>query len=66
METLFHSAGTVVPDVGDRVAVRIEGRAEEARLLSVYAGKSMALELEEFDARTRYSQRDGRREKVRT
>ena len=33
---------------------------------SVYAGKCIALELEEFDARTQYSQRDGRREKVRT
>ena len=33
---------------------------------SVYAGKSVALELEEFDAKTRYSGRDGRREKVRT
>lgn len=33
---------------------------------SVYAGKGVALELEEFDAKTRYSGRDGRKEKVRT
>ena len=33
---------------------------------TVFGGKSVALELEEFDAKTRYSLRDGRREKVRT
>lgn len=33
---------------------------------SVFGGKSVALELEEFDAKTRYSLRDGKREKVRT
>jgi DNA polymerase-3 subunit epsilon len=33
---------------------------------SVYAGKSVPLELDEFDAKTRYSGRDGRKEKVRT
>ncbi len=33
---------------------------------SVYAGKGVALELEEFDAKTRYSGRDGKKEKVRT
>ena len=33
---------------------------------AVYGGKSMALDLEEFDAKSRYSARDGKREKVRT
>lgn len=33
---------------------------------TVYGGKSVALELEEFDAKTRYSLREGKREKVRT
>jgi DNA polymerase-3 subunit epsilon len=33
---------------------------------AVYGGKSVALDLEEFDAKTRYSDRDGKREKVRT
>jgi DNA polymerase-3 subunit epsilon len=33
---------------------------------TVFGGKSVALELEEFDAKTRYSLRDGKREKVRT
>jgi DNA polymerase-3 subunit epsilon len=33
---------------------------------SVYAGKSVALELEAFDAKTRYSGRDGQKEKVST
>jgi len=32
----------------------------------VYASKSVAVELEEFDAKTRYALRDGKREKVRT
>jgi len=32
---------------------------------SVYAGKSVAVELEEFDARTRYSGREGKKERVR-
>jgi DNA polymerase-3 subunit epsilon len=33
---------------------------------TVFGGKSVALELEEFDAKTRYSGRDGQKEKVRT
>lgn len=33
---------------------------------SVFAGKSVALDLDEFDAKNRYSGRDGKREKVRT
>lgn len=33
---------------------------------AVYGGKSMALDLDEFDAKTRYSEREGRREKART
>jgi DNA polymerase-3 subunit epsilon len=33
---------------------------------AVFAGKSVALDLDEFDARTRYSDREGKREKVRT
>lgn len=33
---------------------------------AVFAGKSMALDLDEFDAKSRYSTRDGKREKVRT
>jgi DNA polymerase-3 subunit epsilon len=33
---------------------------------AVYAGKNVTLDLDEFDARTRYSGREGRREKVRT
>jgi len=33
---------------------------------TVYAGKSVALELEAFDAKTRNSGRDGQKEKVRT
>lgn len=33
---------------------------------TVFGGKSVALDLEEFDAKTRYSPRDGKREKVRT
>ena len=33
---------------------------------SVFAGKSVALGLDEFDAKNRYSGRDGKREKVRT
>jgi DNA polymerase-3 subunit epsilon len=33
---------------------------------AVFAGKSVALDLDEFDARTRYSGRDGKRERVRT
>jgi DNA polymerase-3 subunit epsilon len=32
----------------------------------VYGGKSVALDLDEFDAKSRYSERDGHREKVRT
>jgi DNA polymerase-3 subunit epsilon len=33
---------------------------------AVYGGKSVALDLEEFDAKSRYSERTGKREKVRT
>jgi DNA polymerase-3 subunit epsilon len=33
---------------------------------AVFAGKSMTLDLDEFDAKSRYSTRDGKREKVRT
>ena len=33
---------------------------------AVYGGRSVALDLDEYDARTRYSARDGKREKVRT
>lgn len=33
---------------------------------AVFSGKSVTLELEEFDARTRYAGRDGKREKVLT
>jgi DNA polymerase-3 subunit epsilon len=33
---------------------------------TVYAGKSVLLDLDEFDAKTRYSGREGQREKVRT
>jgi DNA polymerase-3 subunit epsilon len=33
---------------------------------NVFAGKSVAVDLDEFDAKTRYSGREGRREKVRT
>jgi len=33
---------------------------------AVYGGKSVALDLEEFDAKTRYSEREGKRSKVRT
>ena len=33
---------------------------------TVFGGKSVALDLDEFDARTRYSDREGKREKVRT
>ena len=33
---------------------------------AVYGGRSMALDLDEFDARTRYSSRPGKRERVRT
>ena len=32
---------------------------------TVFGGKGAALELEEFDARTRYSGRDGKKKKVR-
>jgi DNA polymerase-3 subunit epsilon len=33
---------------------------------AVFAGRSMTLDLDEFDAKSRYSTRDGKREKVRT
>ena len=33
---------------------------------AVFGGKSVALDLEEYDAKTRYSERAGKREKVRT
>jgi DNA polymerase-3 subunit epsilon len=33
---------------------------------AVFAGKSVAVELEEFDAKTRYAPRDGKREKLKT
>jgi DNA polymerase-3 subunit epsilon len=33
---------------------------------AVFGGKSVALDLDEFDAMTRYSGREGKREKVRT
>jgi DNA polymerase-3 subunit epsilon len=33
---------------------------------AVFAGKSMTLDLDEFDAKSRYSTREGKREKVRT
>jgi DNA polymerase-3 subunit epsilon len=33
---------------------------------TVFGGKSVAVDLDEFDAKTRYSGREGRREKVRT
>jgi DNA polymerase-3 subunit epsilon len=46
---------------------RVEIEAELAWLReTVYGGKSVALELEEFDAKTRYSGREGRKERVRT
>ena len=32
----------------------------------VYGGRQVTLDLDEFDAKTRYSERDGKREKVRT
>lgn len=45
---------------------RDEVQAELAWLKdAVYAGKSVALDLDEFDARTRYSTRPGKRERVR-
>lgn len=46
---------------------RDEVQAELAWLKdAVYGGKSVALDLDEFDARTRYSTRPGKRERVRT
>lgn len=46
---------------------REEVQAELAWLKdAVYAGKSVPLDLDEFDARTRYSARAGKRERVRT
>ena len=33
---------------------------------AVYAGKNVELDLDEFDARSRYSTREGRRTKLRT
>jgi DNA polymerase-3 subunit epsilon len=46
---------------------REEVQAELAWLKdAVYAGKRVALDLDEFDARTRYSTRPGKRERVRT
>jgi len=32
---------------------------------TVFGGKNVALEIEEFDAKTRYSGREGKKEKVR-
>jgi len=59
-----------VPDkrtwVGE-LASREEVPAELAWLRdTVYGGKSVALDLDEFDAKSRYSDREGHREKVRT
>lgn len=59
-----------VPDkrtwVGE-LAAREDVAAELAWLKdNVYGGKSVALDLDEFDAKSRYSDRDGHREKVRT
>jgi len=49
------------------LGVREELDAERAWLReAVFAGKSMTLDLDEFDAKSRYSTRDGKREKVRT
>ena len=47
----------------DAPAGAISGRTA---LPSLLVPVSVALELEEFDAKTRYSLRDGKREKVRT
>jgi hypothetical protein len=33
---------------------------------AVYAGKSVEIELDEFDARNRYSSREGKRTRLRT
>ena len=59
-----------VPDkrtwVGE-LASREDVPAELAWLkTTVYGGKSVAVDLDEFDARTRYSEREGHREKART
>jgi DNA polymerase-3 subunit epsilon len=49
------------------LGARAELDAELAWLReAVFAGKSMTLDLDEFDAKSRYSTRDGKREKVRT
>jgi len=59
-------------DAGKRCWYRELGAREdlEAELAwlreSVFAGKSMTLDLDEFDAKSRYSTREGKREKVRT
>ena len=59
-------------DAGKRCWYRELGAREEleAELAwlreAVFAGKSMTLDLDEFDAKSRYSTRDGKREKVRT
>lgn len=46
---------------------KVELDAELAWLKqTVFAGKSVTLDLDEFDAKSRYSGRDGKREKVRT
>jgi DNA polymerase III subunit epsilon len=48
------------------LGAREELEAELAWLReAVFAGKSMTLDLDEFDAKSRYSTRDGKREKVR-
>jgi DNA polymerase III subunit epsilon len=59
-------------DAGKRCWYRELGAREEleAELAwlreAVFAGKSMTLDLDEFDAKSRYSTRDGKKEKVRT
>jgi DNA polymerase-3 subunit epsilon len=59
-----------VPDKRTWCAELASREAVDAELAwlkdAVYGGKSMALDLEEFDAKSRYSARDGKREKVRT
>jgi len=44
----------------------VEREAELAWLKgSVYGGKGAGVEVESFDARTRYSEREGKKERVR-
>jgi DNA polymerase-3 subunit epsilon len=69
-DTLKRRGYRWVPDkrtwVGE-LASRDDVAAELAWLKDhVYGGKSVALDLDEFDAKSRYSERDGHREKVRT